>query len=50
MRPVPKIQPTNFLALISELFGELKITNLPEKAEYDFQETLNVLLRAPTST
>ncbi len=50
MRLVPEIQITNLLALTSELFGKSKIINLPEKAEYSFQDTLNVLLRAATST
>ena len=49
MRLVPEIQITNLLALTSELFGKSKIINLPEKAEYNFQDTLNVLLRAATS-
>lgn len=49
MRLVPEIQITNLLALTSELFGKSKIINLPEKAEYSFQDTLNVLLRAATS-
>ena len=49
MRLVPEIQTTNFLALTSELFGKSKIINLPEKAEYSFQDTLNVLLCAATS-
>jgi hypothetical protein len=50
MRLVPEIQITNLLALTSELFGKSKIINLPEKAEYSFQDTLNVLLCAATST
>ena len=50
MRLVPEIQTTNLLALTSELFGKSKIINLPEKAEYSFQDTLNVLLCAATST
>jgi hypothetical protein len=50
MRLVPQIQITNLLALTSELFGKSKIINLPEKAEYSFQDTLNVLLCAATST
>jgi hypothetical protein len=50
MRLVPEIQITNLLALTSELFGKSKIINLPEKAEYSFQGTLNVLLHAATST
>jgi hypothetical protein len=50
MRLVPDIQNTNFLALTSELFGKARIINLPEKADYSFQETLNVLLHAATST
>lgn len=49
MRLVPEIQITNLLALTSELFGKSKIINLPEKAVYSFQDTLNVLLRAATS-
>jgi hypothetical protein len=44
MRLVPEIQTTNLLALTSELFGKSKIINLPEKAEYSFQDTLNVTL------
>jgi hypothetical protein len=50
MRLVPEIQTTNLLALTSELFGKSKIINLPEKAEFSFQDTLNVLLHAATST
>ncbi|MCX9026395.1 MAG: ISH3 family transposase [Candidatus Methanoperedens sp.] len=50
MRLVPEIQTTNFLALTSELFGKSKIINLPEKTEYSFQDTLNVLLHAATSS
>jgi len=50
MRLVPEIQTTNLLAFTSELFGKSKIINLPEKAEYSFQDTLNVLLCAATST
>ncbi|HMB45591.1 MAG TPA: hypothetical protein VKL21_07200 [Candidatus Methanoperedens sp.] len=50
MRLVSEIQTTNFLALTSELFSKSKIINLPEKAEYSFQDTLNVLLHAATST
>jgi len=50
MRLVPEIQTTNLLALTSELFGKSKIINLPDKAEYSFQDTLNVLLCAATST
>lgn len=50
MRLVPEIQKTNLLALTSELFGKSKIINLPEKTEYSFQDTLNVLLHAATST
>jgi len=50
MRLVPEIQTTNLLALTSELFSKSKIINLPEKAEYSFQDTLNVLLHAATST
>jgi hypothetical protein len=38
------------LALTSELFSKSKIINLPETAEYSFQDTLNVLLCAATST
>ena len=49
MRLVPEIQISNLLALTSELFGKSKIINLPEKAEYNFQDTLNVLLRGATS-
>jgi hypothetical protein len=50
MRLVPEIQKTNLLALTSELLGKSRILNLPEKAEYSFQDTLNVLLCAATST
>jgi hypothetical protein len=50
MRLVPEIQTTNLLALTSELFCKSKIINLPETAEYSFQDTLNVLLCAATST
>jgi len=50
MRLVPEIQTTNLLALTSELFSKSKIINLPETAEYSFQDTLNVLLCAATST
>jgi hypothetical protein len=50
MRLIPKIQTTNLLALTSKLFCNSKIINLPENAEYNFQDTLNILLRAATST
>ena len=50
MRLVPEIQTTNLLALTSELFSKSNIINLPETAEYSFQDTLNVLLCAATST
>ena len=50
MRLIPEIQTTNLLALTSELFCKSKIINLPENAEYSFQDTLNVLLRAATSS
>ncbi|VVB51544.1 Transposase DDE domain protein [uncultured archaeon] len=50
MRLVPEIQITNLLAFTSELFGKSRIINIPENAEYSFQDTLNVLLRAATST
>ncbi len=50
MRLVPEIQTASILALTSELFGKARIINLPEKVDYSFQETLNVLLHAATST
>ena len=50
MRLIPEIQTTNLLALTSELFCKSRIINLPENAEYSFQDTLNVLLRAATSS
>lgn len=50
MRLLPKIQNTDFLALTSELCGKARIINLPENATYGFQDTLNVLLHAATST
>jgi hypothetical protein len=51
MRHVPEtIQPANILALTSELFSKPRIINLPEGTTYNFQETLNVILHAATST
>lgn len=49
MRHIPKIQPNNFLAFTSELLGKSRIIKFPEDAEYNFQDTLNVLLHAATS-
>lgn len=50
MRHLPEIHSTNFLAFTSELLSKTRIINLPENSEYGFQETLNVLLHAATST
>jgi hypothetical protein len=50
MRHLPEIHSTNFLAFTSELLSKTRIINLPENSEYGFQETLNVLLDAATST
>jgi len=50
MRLVPEIQTANILALTSELFSKTRIINLPENVVYSFQDTLNVLLHAATST
>jgi len=50
MRQVPKIQNTNLLAFTSQLLGKARIINLPGNTEYGFQDTLNVLLHAATST
>jgi hypothetical protein len=50
MRHLPEIQTTNFLAFTSELLSKTRIINLPENADYAFQDTLNVLLHAATST
>ncbi len=50
MRQVPKIQNTNLLAFTSQLLGKTRIINLPENTDYCFQDTLNVLLHAATST
>ncbi len=47
MRPIPQ---ANILALTSELFSETNIIKLPEGATYSFQDTLNVILHAATST
>ena len=50
MRQVPKIRNTNLLAFTSQLLGKTRIINLPETTDYCFQDTLNVLLHAATST
>jgi len=50
MRHVPEIQTTSFLAFTSQLFGKARIINLPETTDYIFQDALNVLLHAATST
>lgn len=51
MRLVPEmIQPASILALTSELFSKTRIINLPEDTTYSFQDTLNVILHAATST
>lgn len=50
MRHIPEIENTNLLAFTSELLGKTRIINLPESADYSFQDTLNVLLHAATST
>ncbi len=50
MRLVPEIQTANILALTSELFSKTRIINLPEDTTYSFQDTLNVILHAATST
>lgn len=39
----------SLLAISSELFGKYDIITLPESANYDCQDTLNVLLHAATS-
>jgi hypothetical protein len=49
MRLLPEIPTTNFLGFTSELFSKTRIINLPENADYLFQDTLNVLLHAATS-
>ncbi len=49
MRHLPEIPTTNFLGFTSELFSKTRIINLPENADYLFQDTLNVLLHAATS-
>ena len=43
------IDTASLLAVSSELFGKYDIITLPESANYECQETLNVLLYAATS-
>jgi len=50
MRLIPETENTNILAFTSELLGKTRLINIPENAEYSFQDTLNVLLHAATST
>ena len=50
MRQAPKIRNSNLLAFTSQLLGKTRIINLPENTDYCFQDTLNVLLHAATST
>jgi hypothetical protein len=50
MRHIPEIENTNLLAITSQLLGKTRVINIPENAEYSFQDTLNVLLHAATST
>jgi hypothetical protein len=50
MRHIPKIENTNLLAFTSELLGKTRLINIPENTDYSFQDTLNVLLHAATST
>jgi hypothetical protein len=50
MRHIPEIKNTNLLAFTSQLLGKTRVINIPESAEYSFQDTLNVLLHAATST
>ncbi len=47
MRSIPE---SNVLALTSELFSKTSIIKLPEGTTYSFQDTLNVILHAATST
>lgn len=47
MRSIPN---ANILALTSELFSKTSIIKLPEGTKYGFQDTLNVILHAATST
>jgi len=47
MRPIPE---ANILALTSELFSKTSIIKLPVGTTYSFQDTLNVILHAATST
>jgi hypothetical protein len=47
MRPTPE---ANILALTSELFSKTSIIKLPFGTTYSFQDTLNVILHAATST
>jgi hypothetical protein len=43
------IDAANLLAVSSELFSKYNIITLPESANYECQDTLNVLLHAATS-
>ena len=47
MRPIPE---ANILALTSELFSKTNIIKLPFGTTYSFQDTLNVIIHAATST
>jgi hypothetical protein len=50
MRLTPKIENTNLLAFTSKLIGKTRLINIPENTKYGFQDALNVLLHAATST
>src|SRR5674536_378065 len=44
------IDTTSLLAVSSELFSLINIITLPDEANYSYQEFLNVLLHAATSS
>src|SRR5674536_375519 len=44
------IKTTSLLAVSSELFSLINIITLPDEANYSYQEFLNVLLHAATSS
>ena len=44
------IDTTSLLGVSSELFSIIDIITLPAEANYSYQETLNVLLHAATSS
>lgn len=51
MRHVPdEIQTANMLAITSELLSKARIIKLPEGVKYSYQDMLNVILHAATST